>query len=115
MAPIHGPSHPRTIGNMKRRTARHRQRPVRRIPPPDAVAGEHAVATPRHYLRSPAAAAFLGAATQTLERWRVEGCGPPFIKLSNKLVVYDPRDLVALAEARKVSSTSSTSARGDAA
>jgi predicted DNA-binding transcriptional regulator AlpA len=60
----------------------------------------------KRYVRTPEAAAFLGAATQTLERWRTEGCGPPFVKLSNKLIVYDRADLVRFCETRKVSSTS---------
>jgi hypothetical protein len=58
------------------------------------------------YLRTPGAAIHIGAAAQTLERWRIEGIGPPFVRLSPKLVVYDLADLDAWCAARKVSSTS---------
>jgi predicted DNA-binding transcriptional regulator AlpA len=60
----------------------------------------------RRYVRTPDAAARLGCAAQTLERWRIEGGGPPFVKLSPKIVVYDLVDLDSWADARKVSSTS---------
>jgi predicted DNA-binding transcriptional regulator AlpA len=62
----------------------------------------------QRYLRTPAAAARLGAAAQTLERWRIEGSGPPFVRLSSKLVTYDVEDLDAWCAARKVTSTSGT-------
>jgi predicted DNA-binding transcriptional regulator AlpA len=62
----------------------------------------------RRYLRTPAAAEHIGAAAQTLERWRIEGNGPPFVRLSSKLVVYDVEDLDAWCAARKVTSTSGT-------
>jgi hypothetical protein len=67
---------------------------------------EQAERAVRRYLRTPAAAVRLSAAPQTLERWRVEGSGPPFVRLSAKLVVYDVVDLDAWCESRKVSSTS---------
>jgi predicted DNA-binding transcriptional regulator AlpA len=42
-------------------------------------------------LRPPAAAEFLGIATQTLARWRVEGKGPEYVKIGERLVGY-PED-----------------------
>jgi len=62
------------------------------------------------FIRTPAAAALLGCARQTLERWRWEGTGPPFVRLSRKLVVYDVADLEAWALARKVTSISEQTA-----
>jgi predicted DNA-binding transcriptional regulator AlpA len=56
-------------------------------------------------LRTPDAAKRLGCAPQTLERWRTEGAGPRFVRLSPKLVAYDPVDLAAFVEARKAQST----------
>jgi predicted DNA-binding transcriptional regulator AlpA len=74
----------------------------------------HARATSgKKYVRTRAAAARLSAAEQTLERWRTQGLGPPFIRLSPKLVVYDVEDLDAWCSARKVLSTSEP--RGGAA
>ena len=65
----------------------------------------------RRYLRTPAAATRISAAPQTLERWRTEGSGPPFVRLSPKLVVYDVQDLDAWCDSRKVTSTSEARAR----
>lgn len=64
----------------------------------------------KQYVRTRAAAKRLSAAEQTLERWRTQGVGPPFIRLSPKLVVYDIDDLDAWCAARKVTSTSERSA-----
>jgi|HubBroStandDraft_6_1064221.scaffolds.fasta_scaffold656270_2 predicted DNA-binding transcriptional regulator AlpA len=56
-------------------------------------------------LRTPAAANYLGYAESTLEKKRLTGDGPPFIKLGG-LVVYDTRDLDAWLAARRATSTS---------
>jgi predicted DNA-binding transcriptional regulator AlpA len=72
---------------------------------------QRAVEEPRALLRTPDAAKRLGCAKQTLERWRTEGVGPKFVRLSPKIVAYDPSDLAAFVEARKVSSTSEPAAR----
>ena len=101
---------------MKRHRAQ--QKTLRRIPPADEIAAavEHATAAggPPRYLRTPAAAAFIGAEAQTLEHWRCSGTGPPFVRLSPKLIVYDRADLIAWCSARKLWSTSER-AGGDAA
>ncbi len=58
----------------------------------------------REYLRASQAAEFLGVATQTLARWRVEGGKVPFVRLG-RVVVYDVRDLRAFADSSKRLST----------
>ena len=40
-----------------------------------------------------------------LERWRSQGDGPPFVRLSHKAVRYRTGDLVGFIEARVVTST----------
>ena len=49
--------------------------------------GEH------HRLRTGQAAEYLGCSPRTLEKWRIEGGGPPYIELSSRLIVYDTNDL----------------------
>lgn len=45
------------------------------------------------------------ALVKTLERWRVEGRGPAFVKMGRR-VVYRRDDLLAWADARRRTSTS---------
>jgi len=45
------------------------------------------------WLRTPAAAGYVGLAASTLEKLRVAGGGPIFHKLGRKVVVYDTNDL----------------------
>lgn len=52
-------------------------------------------------LRTREAAEYLGLSPGTLEVWRCKGRGPRYSKLG-KVVVYDPTDLDAFREARKV-------------
>ena len=52
-------------------------------------------------LRTREAAHYLGVSPGTLEVWRCKGRGPRYCKLG-KVVVYDPIDLDAFREARKV-------------
>lgn len=52
-------------------------------------------------LRTRDAAVYLGLSPGTLEVWRCKGLGPRYSKLG-KAVVYDPADLDAFLEARKV-------------
>jgi predicted DNA-binding transcriptional regulator AlpA len=56
-------------------------------------------------LRTSAAADYLGYAESTLEKKRLTGDGPPFIKLG-RAIVYDTRDLDAWLAARRATSTS---------
>jgi predicted DNA-binding transcriptional regulator AlpA len=61
---------------------------------------------PRRILRTPAAAEYLGVATATLEKQRIKGGGPRFIKIGPKLVGYTIEDLDAHIEAGRRTSTS---------
>ena len=56
-------------------------------------------------LRTPAAADYLGYAESTLEKKRLTGDGPPFIRLG-RTIVYDTRDLDAWLLTRRARSTS---------
>ena len=49
----------------------------------------------RRRLRRPAAAAYIGVATATLDKWATERRGPPFKKAGGRVVVYDTADLDA--------------------
>jgi Helix-turn-helix domain len=57
------------------------------------------------YMPQDLAAKFLGLSPKTLERFRVEGRGPCFLKLGRR-VVYSRDDLVQWAEAQRRHSTS---------
>jgi hypothetical protein len=64
----------------------------------------------RHYrLRTPAAADYLGYAESTLEKKRLTGDGPPFIRLG-RVIVYDTRDLDTWLAERRARSTSEPTA-----
>jgi hypothetical protein len=56
-------------------------------------------------LRTGPAADYLGYAESTLEKKRLTGDGPPFIKLG-RVIVYDTRDLDDWLVARRATSTS---------
>lgn len=56
------------------------------------------------------AAPYIKHATSTLHRWRVEGSGPPYIKLGRK-VFYRRADLDAFLDSHVVTSTSEAEAR----
>ncbi|MBF0146277.1 MAG: DNA-binding protein [Magnetococcales bacterium] len=60
---------------------------------------------PQQYLRTPAAAQFLGLGASTLEKWRLTGTGPKFSRLG-RVVVYSLPDLAAFVAISRVSSTS---------
>jgi predicted DNA-binding transcriptional regulator AlpA len=60
-------------------------------------------------LRTPKAADYLGYAESTLEKKRLAGDGPPFIRLG-RAIVYDTRDLDAWLAARRARSTSEPTA-----
>ncbi|MBK8543578.1 MAG: AlpA family phage regulatory protein [Caulobacteraceae bacterium] len=61
---------------------------------------------PNGLLRVREAAARLGLSKSTLDKMRCEGRGPRYVKITSKLVGYDPIDLDAYAEGRKRQSTS---------
>jgi predicted DNA-binding transcriptional regulator AlpA len=56
-------------------------------------------------LRTPAAADYVGYSKSTLEKKRLSGDGPTFIRLG-RAVVYDTRDLDTYLDARRATSTS---------
>lgn len=56
-------------------------------------------------LRVREAAARLGLSKSTLDKMRCDGRGPRYVKVTSKIVGYDPADLDAYAESRKRSST----------
>jgi hypothetical protein len=51
------------------------------------------------------AAAHLGVAKNTMEKWRLYGDGPAFIRISAHCIRYDPADLEAYVAARRGFST----------
>jgi len=57
-----------------------------------------------------AAAEFLGYTQRALQNWRVRGGGPRFVKVSSRSIRYRRRDLIAWAERRLCTSTSSANA-----
>lgn len=59
----------------------------------------------RRWLRTPEAAAYTGHGKSTLDKLRLTGGGPPFVKRGTA-VVYDRDDLDRWMEERKVRSTS---------
>jgi predicted DNA-binding transcriptional regulator AlpA len=61
---------------------------------------------PNGLLRVREAAARLGLSKSTLDKMRCDGRGPRFVKITGKIVGYDPDDLDAYAEARKRQSAS---------
>jgi predicted DNA-binding transcriptional regulator AlpA len=61
-------------------------------------------------LRTPEAARYLGLAVSTMEKMRLRGDGPPFIRLSKRAVGYSSTDLDTYATARRRSSTSEVDA-----
>jgi predicted DNA-binding transcriptional regulator AlpA len=60
----------------------------------------------RRVLRTEDAAQWLGLAASTLEKLRVRGDGPRFVRLGWRAVGYDVQDLAAWLETRKRASTS---------
>ena len=58
------------------------------------------------WLRAPAAAAFVGLSTSTLAKMRLRGDGPPYSKLTPRIVIYSTTDLDAWISSRRRLSTS---------
>jgi predicted DNA-binding transcriptional regulator AlpA len=65
---------------------------------------------PNMVLRTPAAAQYLGLTASTLEKMRLYGTGPYFIRLGVRAVGYSVSDLDEWIECRRRRSTSETSA-----
>ena len=68
----------------------------------------HTTISPR-VLHTAPAADYIGKTESTLEKWRVTGGGPPFIK-SGRTIVYDIRDLDDWLDERRFRSTSEVDA-----
>lgn len=60
------------------------------------------MATRSDRLRTPQAAEVLGITDRTLERMRERGDGPPYTRLSRRLIVYDADELRAWLASRRV-------------
>jgi Helix-turn-helix domain len=60
---------------------------------------------PPCFLTAPEAAELLRVALVTLNRWRLEGCGPPFRRFGRR-IVYARSDLMTWADGQIRSSTS---------
>ena len=60
----------------------------------------------RRILRTPETARYVGLSESWLEKQRMEGGGPPYIKLSSRAVGYRLDDLDRWLESRRVASTS---------
>jgi predicted DNA-binding transcriptional regulator AlpA len=57
-------------------------------------------------LQTPDAAARLGFAASTLEKLRLTGKGPPYLRLSPRRIVYEADKIDAWARGREFTSTS---------
>jgi predicted DNA-binding transcriptional regulator AlpA len=60
----------------------------------------------RRILRTPQASEYVGLKPSTLEKARLSGEGPRFVRLGGRAVGYDVQDLDAWLDSRKQSSTS---------
>jgi len=60
----------------------------------------------RKVLRTEDAAEYVGLAVPTLEKMRLRGDGPPFVRLGCRAVGYDLADLDRWIEEQKAASTS---------
>ena len=58
------------------------------------------------FLTAGEAAALLRVSPITLSRWRIQGCGPRWIKMGPKRVAYAVDDLIAWTNTQKRTSTS---------
>lgn len=53
------------------------------------------------------AAEFLGVSKRTLQKWRLRGGGPQFVRASTRAIRYRLNDLISWSEQRLCASTSS--------
>jgi predicted DNA-binding transcriptional regulator AlpA len=75
---------------------------------PPNMSLEHSPARARKFIRTPAAAEFLGLSESTLEKMRGRGDGPAFVKLGPKAVSYAIEELERYARSRTRRSTADT-------
>ena len=68
---------------------------------PQSVFAAREIIMERRVLRTPAAAEYVGLSPATLEKQRLVGKGPRFIRLGNRAVGYEVRDLDAWIEAQR--------------
>jgi predicted DNA-binding transcriptional regulator AlpA len=68
--------------------------------------------TIKRFMRTPQAADYLGLSPSTLEKFRLTGNGPPYLKAGPKIVVYRQEDLDAWLEGNRRRSTSDNGAPG---
>jgi hypothetical protein len=76
--------------------------------PQQAGVGNISAATPKGFLRllhRKQAAVFLGVSLSWLDKARISGLGPVFVKMGGR-VLYDSRDLEAFIDSNRHSSTS---------
>ena len=58
-------------------------------------------------LRTPAASAYIGLSASTLEKMRLTGEGPRFLRLGSRAVGYDVRDLDAWLDQQRTETAAS--------
>jgi predicted DNA-binding transcriptional regulator AlpA len=66
----------------------------------------------RRRVRTKQAAQYIGSTESTMEKWRVAGIGPPFIRLGSRIIVYDTQDLDSYMAGQRATSTSERPAAG---
>jgi predicted DNA-binding transcriptional regulator AlpA len=74
--------------------------------PTEGAAGNPPQTRSRRVLRTPDAAQYIGLTASTLEKMRLTGTGPPFIRIGTRAVGYCIDDLDFFIEAGRRASTS---------
>ena len=64
----------------------------------------------KRILRTPEAATYLGLAVSTMEKKRLDGTGPTYVRLGGRAVGYDKADLDAWLDSQRRGSTSDSGA-----
>lgn len=70
------------------------------------VARENTPDSPEPLWNETQTARFLGVEARTLQSWRLKGCGPRFVRISNRCIRYRPSDIRAWVATRLRRSTS---------
>lgn len=89
--------------------SRKRAPKIVRLHSPDAQAAAGDTGAPTDGLRlmtEVETADYLGLTTRTLQAWRVKGGGPPFLRVSPRVIRYRRVEIDAWLEARRARSTS---------